>query len=404
MTALRGAVCWPLSPTEAVFLEDGVVDPALPAPRPATEDDPAPVEGLIVPAFADWHVHWVQTEIAGRGGESLLRWLERTTWPEEKRFADPEVCRAEAPRAVERMRRAGTLAGAAFASPHFDAASEFLRAAPPGFLCGPATMTFGNPSSLRRGLVESLRDLDRLADLHGARAMVSPRFALSCDETTLMALGDLARRRGLSVQTHLAENGDEVAAVRRMFPAARDYLDVYCRARLVGARTLLAHAIHVSDDELRRIASARAVVVHCPTSNLALGSGRMELERLRAFGVTWTLGTDVGAGPSLSLLDPIAAALSVHQGFAEVTATELFHRATLGPSVVLGGRIEERQRRCGDRPGALVMPITPPPKGALAEQVLRTLVEAWESGSPEATPSQVIPWETEPTPRDALSS
>jgi guanine deaminase len=394
VTALRGPVCWPLSPTEAVYLDDGVVAPDLPAPRPATEDDPPPARGVVVPAFADWHFHWVQRGIAGRGGDTLLAWLERTTWPEEKRFADPDVCRREAPDAVAALRGVGTLAGAAYASPHAESAAAFLDAAPRPFVCGPAVMTSGGPSALRRGLTETLHEIELLADRFGARVVVSPRFALSCDDTTLAALGALARRRGLAVQTHLAETGDEVAAVARAFPSARDYLDVYARAGLVGPRTLLGHAIHVSDGELARIAAARAAVVHCPTSNLALGSGRMEIERVRAHGVRWLLGTDVGAGPDLSMLDPIAAALSVHDGFADVTAVELFHRATLGPAAVLAGRTEVRQRTCGDRPGALVFPWDgPPPRsGTRPESVLRGLVEAGEGASGHA-PAAVVAWE-----------
>jgi guanine deaminase len=394
VTSVRGAVCWPLSPTEAVYIADGVVAPDLPAPRPATKDDPPPVAGVIVPAFADWHFHWVQRGIAGRGGQALLAWLERTTWPEEKRFADPEVCRREAPGAVAALRRVGTLAGAAYGSPHAESAASFLDAAPPGFVCGPAVMTTGGPSALRRGLAETLREIDALADRFGARVVVSPRFALSCDETTLAALGDLARRRGLAVQTHLAETGDEVAAVLRAFPSARDYLDVYGRAGLVGPRTLLGHAIHVGDDELARIAAAGAAVVHCPTSNLALGSGRMEIERVRAHGVRWLLGTDVGAGPDLSMLDPIAAALAVHDGFADVTAVELFHRATLGTEAVLGGRTEVRQRACGDRPGAFVLPWdgATPPAGTRPESVLRALVEA-RDGAPAQVPGAAVGWE-----------
>src|SRR6187455_2817599 len=154
---IRGAVCWPISPDEAVFMDDAVVAADLPAPRAATRDDPPPVTGLIVPAFADWHFHWVQLGIAGRGGDQLLAWLERTTWPEEKRFADPAVCRDEAPRAAERLRRAGTLAGASFGSPHAESAAAFLGATGDAFICGPAVMTTGGPSALRRGLVETLR-------------------------------------------------------------------------------------------------------------------------------------------------------------------------------------------------------------------------------------------------------
>ena len=391
---VRGTVCWPLSPTEAVYLADGVVDRELAAPRPATRDDPPPVDGVIVPAFADWHFHWVQRGIAGRGGQELLRWLHRTTWPEEKRFADADVCRREAPGAVAALRRAGTLAGAAYGSSHAESAAAFLGAAPASFLCGPSVMTTGGPPALRRGLADTLREIESLADRFGARVVVSPRFALSCDDTTLAALGELARRRGLAVQTHLAETGDEVAAVARAYPSARDYLDVYARAGLVGPRTLLGHAIHVSDDELTRIADAGAIVVHCPTSNLALGSGRMEVERVREHGVRWVLGSDVGAGPQLSMLDPIAAALAIHDGFAGVTAVELFHRATLGAEAVLGGRTELRQRTCGDRPGALVLPWDgPPPRpGTPPESVFRALVEAQE-GADGAAPLDALDWE-----------
>ena len=356
MTALRGIVCWPLSPTEAVFLEDGVVAPDLPAPRPATSDDPPPVDGVIVPGFADWHFHWVQLGIAGRGSEALLQWLERTTWPEETRFADPAVCRHEAPRAAATLHRAGTRAGAAYGSPHAASAAAFLDASPCSFLCGPAVMTTGGPSALRHDLAPALREIGALADRFGDRVVVSPRFALSCDDFTLASLGDLARRRGLPVQTHLAETGDEVAAVGRAFPTARDYLDVYARAGLVGPRTLLGHVIHVSDDELRRIAASEAIVVHCPTSNLALGSGRMELERLRAHGVRWTLGSDVGAGPDPSMLDVLGAGLTVHAGFADVSATELFHRATLGAAALFAGGSERRLARVGDRPEPIVLP------------------------------------------------
>jgi guanine deaminase len=72
-------------------------------------------------------------------------------------------------------------------------------------------------------------------------------------------------------------------------------------------------------------------IAHCPTSNEALGSGRMPLERLREHGVRWVLATDVGAGPHLSLLDVVRAFLQVHEGKAETTAAEALCRATAIP-------------------------------------------------------------------------
>jgi guanine deaminase len=199
-----------------------------------------------------------------------------------------------------------------------------------------------------------MAELEALRARFGTRLVVSPRFALSCDDRTLAALGAFAERHGLLVQTHLGENEDEVAGVRAQFPSARDYLDVYERAGLLGPRTLLGHVIHVSDDELRRIAVAKAVVVHCPTSNRALGSGRMPLERLRDAGVRWVLGSDVGAGPNFCMLDVISEALAQHTGLAPLTAAECLHRATLGRAAVAAGRTESNVP-CGARPGALVV-------------------------------------------------
>lgn len=356
---------WPLGPQSALCLADGVVDPACPEPRAARPGDPAPESGLILPAFADWHFHWVQMGIAGRHVDSagrtrpLLEWLTEVAWPEEARFADPGHSAAALPGALDALAAAGTAAGAAWASPHAGSASVFLSAAPAGFLCGPAVMTAGPPAGLARPLDVWLAELDELHRRHGGRLVVTPRFALSTDAAGLAALGAFARERGLVVQTHLAENEAEVRAVRARFPGASDYTDVYDRAGLLGPRTLLAHAVHVSDRELAAIAAAGSVVVHCPTSNAALGSGRMPLERLRAAGVRWVLGSDVGAGPALPMLDVMAAAADIHAAAGvSVSPSELLHRATLGPAAVLGGRTEDVVP-IADRAGALV--VDPPP-------------------------------------------
>jgi guanine deaminase len=273
-------------------------------------------------------------------------------------------------------------------------------------------MTSGDPPDLVRPLADAIADLERLHARFGDRLVVSPRFALSCDEATLAALGAFAAERGLLVQTHLSETPDEVAAVRTRFPGARDYLEVYERAGLVGPRTLLGHVIHVSDGELARIAAARAVVVHCPTSNRALGSGRMPLERLRAAGVKWVLGSDVGAGPSLCLLDAIAESLDAHAGAAPLDAAELLHRATVGHAALVAGRTEE-DLPCGGRPGAIVVrrPDAPPLRPGDAAALLERLVGGWRRDR-RLEVLRIVPWDDDArrdsrhsrqrTPRDSL--
>ncbi len=345
-----------------------MVEPGLREPRPARAGDPDPVEGVIVPAFADWHFHWVQAGIAGRADSDLLTWLRTVAWPEEVRLADPAARSDALDDALRQLADAGTLAGSAYGSPQLASAIEFLAAAPATFLCGPAVMTRGPPDELV-GPLPPAPEVPALRE----RFVVTPRFALSCTAEDLAELGRRAAAWGTVVQTHLSENPAEVAEVARRFSSARDYTDVYDRAGLLGPRTLLGHVIHVSDRELERIAAAGAIAVHCPTSNRALGSGRMPLERLREHGVRWTLGSDVGAGPHFCMLDVMAEALRQHAGFAPITSTELWHRASLSAIALFGGG-SERAVLCGERPGVLVVEE---PRGGASATAPETWIDAW---------------------------
>jgi guanine deaminase len=161
---------------------------------------------------------------------------------------------------------------------------------------------------------------------------VTPRFAPSCSPELLAGAGAAARDAGLRVQTHLAESPDELEAVRRQFPDAPDYLAVYERAALAGERSIFAHAIHLGEAEFGRLAGAGAAVACCPSSNAFLGGGTFPLSTARGSGVEIGLGSDVGAGPQLSLLDA-----SRHLAYLDrPPAEEILYRATLGGAHALG--------------------------------------------------------------------
>ena len=139
------------------------------------------------------------------------------------------------------------------------------------------------------------------------RYAFTPRFAVSCTAELLRESAALANHHGAYWQTHLSEDAGEIDEVGRLFPEARDYLDVYDRAGGVGERTIFAHAIHLSDREVARLVESRAGVAHSPASNLFLSSGMMPLgEYLRA-GVRIGLGSDVAAGPELSMFTVMRA-------------------------------------------------------------------------------------------------
>jgi guanine deaminase len=128
----------------------------------------------------------------------------------------------------------------------------------------------------------------------------------------------LAAWHGAYWQTHLSEDATEISEVARLFPEARDYLDVYDRAGGLGARTILAHAIHLSPREVVRLVESDARVAHCPASNLFLSSGMMPLAAYRAAGMRVGLGSDVAAGPEISIFSVMRAA-AVTQRVLELT-------------------------------------------------------------------------------------
>ena len=171
----------------------------------------------------------------------------------------------------------------------------------------------------------------------------SPRFAVSCSAEMMRRAGELARRYGARVQTHLAENFGEIARVRELFPEAQDYTDVYDRCGLLGDRTVLGHCLHLSDREVATLAERGAAVAHCPTANFFLNSGLLPLARLRAAGVRVGLGSDVGAGPEVNLWQVMRSAVETQKarsyyepGVELLTAAGAFHLATQGGAEALG--------------------------------------------------------------------
>src|SRR3954452_12410840 len=270
---------------------------------------------VLLPGMVDLHAHLPQVPNAGVGYSlDLLTWLDRVTFPTEQSWSDPAVAEALAPAIFESFARAGTTTVLAYGVVFEAAMDAAFRAAEANgirAILGKVMMDRGTydrviePSTI---LDRSLRQsADLIARWHGADAgrlgyAVTPRFAVSCTADMLRESAALAATTGTWWQTHVSEDAFEIAEVARLHPEAEDYVDVYDRAGGLGPRTVLAHAIHLSERELGRLVESGTHVAHCPASNLFIGAGVMPLARYRDAGLSLGLGSDVSGGPDASIL------------------------------------------------------------------------------------------------------
>jgi guanine deaminase len=300
---------------------------------------------LIAPGFIDTHVHYVQTGMIGSRGKPLLAWLDHHTYPAEQAFADAEHAGQMAAVFCDELLRNGTTSAAVFCAVYpqsvdalfAEAARRDMR-----LVAGKVLMDRNAPEPLRDTAQSGYDDSKALiARWHGrGRALyaVTPRFAITSTRAQLKAAGALLQEHpDVLMQTHIAENREEVARVRALYPERRNYLDVYDKYGLVGPRSLFAHGIHLDAAELHRCHQSGAALAHCPTSNLFLGSGLFALRDAKDAGIRVGIGTDIGAGTSFSLLKTLAAACDVAQLQARpIAPVEAFFLATLGGARALG--------------------------------------------------------------------
>jgi guanine deaminase len=293
---------------------------------PATADavDLRPM--LLLPGMIDLHAHLPQLPNAGLGGGlDLLTWLEVYIFPLERAF-DRAAADRLAPLAFRAFAAAGTttvvLYGAVF-EPSTDAAFSAAEAHGIRAVIGKVMMDrlrYDAHLPDAEVLETSLRQsADLIERWHGRddgrlRYAVTPRFAVSCTSDMLRESAALASRTGTYWQTHLAEDHREIGEVRRLFPEAIDYTDVYDRAGGLGANAILAHAVHLSDREISRLADSGTHVAHCPTSNLFLSSGAMPMARYLEAGLSIGLGSDVAGGPDLSIFGAMRAGAYTQNG------------------------------------------------------------------------------------------
>lgn len=304
---------------------------------------------LLMPGFIDTHIHYPQTDIIASHGAQLLDWLNTYTFPAERRFEDVAVARESAGFFCDELLRNGTTSALCFATVHPQSVDAIFEAAAERNMCmlaGKVMMDRHAPDFLTDTAESSYRDSKALIERwHGrGRALyaVTPRFAPTSSERQLELAGRLLEEHpGDYLQSHVAENRDEVAWVAELFPWARSYLDVYDHFGLLRPKAIYAHCIHLDAADRERMAASGAAMAFCPTSNLFLGSGLFDLEAAGAFGVKVGLATDVGGGTSFSMLQTLNEAYKVAQMAGQnLSPWRAFYLATLGSARAL--ELEQR--------------------------------------------------------------
>lgn len=311
------------------------LEPSLPDGTPIHDHS----GNLLVPGFIDTHIHFPQLDMIASFGEQLLDWLNKYTFPEEAKFADPEHAEECADFFIKELLRNGTTTALVYGTVHKESVEAlFAEAFRRGMriVAGKALMDRNVPESVRDTATSSDADnRELIKKWHGKGRLqyaVTPRFAPACSDEQMTLAGKLLEEiPDLLMHTHLSENVSEIDWVNELYPDAKGYLDAYAKFGLLTDRSVFAHCVHLESDEYQRMAEANAAISFCPTSNLFLGSGLFHLKEAEKYGVKVGMGTDVGAGTSFSLLQTMNEAYKVcHLKGDKLTPFKSFYLATLG--------------------------------------------------------------------------
>ena len=304
----------------------------------------------IAPGFVDMHIHYPQTDVIGSPAEGLLPWLEHYTFPHEKQFSEPPYAQEVTSFFLDELMRQGVTTALCFATAHPASVEVFMAEAQKRrlrMITGKVLQDRHSPDGLRdTDTALSLRQTEALIHRwHGLDRLgyaITPRFAPTSTDDQLRGAGEIAQQfPGVWIQSHVAENLDEIRWVHELFPQARSYLDVYDRAGLLRPRAVYAHCIHLDHSDRLRMAEVGATAAVSPTSNLFLGSGFFDYPASDAAGLRYGLASDVGGGTSFSPFHTMHAAYTVARQSMErngvsLSPEHLWWQHTAGAAAALG--------------------------------------------------------------------
>jgi 5-methylthioadenosine/S-adenosylhomocysteine deaminase len=323
--------------------------------------------GYLLPGFIQTHIHLCQTLFRGFADDlPLLDWLKRCVWPMEAAHTAATLA-ASARLASAELLLSGTTTVLTMETVHdTDVVFETLAATGLRAVVGKCMMDSddGVPPRLRERTLASIDESVALKkSWDGAangrlRAAFAPRFAVSCSRELLEAVAHLSRRDDALIHTHASENHDEIELVRRLSGGFSN-LEYLADTGLATRHLCAAHCVWVTDAEQELLAERDVKVLHCPGSNLKLGSGIAPVAAMRKRGISVSLGADGAAcNNRLDMFEEIRLAATlqaVKDAPGAVTARDAVFMATREGARALGMEAEIGSVEVGKRADLIVV-------------------------------------------------
>ena len=340
---------------------------------------------VVIPGFIQTHIHLCQTLFRGSADDlALIDWLKKRIWPMEAAHSAQSIAAAARLGVAELIKGGTTCALTMETVNHTREVFRVIEETGFRATVGKCMMDKGDevPPELHERTSDSIAEsISLLEEWHGKRNgriryCFAPRFAVSCTRSLLEAVARLARERGVMVHTHASENQTECQIVETE-TALRNivYLDT---VGLTGKHVALAHCVHLDDDEISILRQTGTNVVHCPSSNLKLGSGIAPVKRLLSEGISVSLGADGAAcNNRLDMFTEIRTAAllqKVLHGPEVLPARRALRMATIDGAKALGQEREIGSLEVGKKADLSIIQIgalhtTPEPRDLLSALV-----------------------------------
>jgi guanine deaminase len=301
-----------------------------------------------MPSFFDMHFHWVQDDVREMPKANLLEWLEKYTFPTEKKYQSKTYAKKKAKRFFSKLVSSGTLGGAVYSSIHGHALEYEFEEAVGDFIIGNVQMTMNSPKFLTQTSKDAIKLCDKYSKKYQEKYALTPRFAIATDPVTMKESAKIAKKNKSFIQTHLSENHGEIEFVNSLykeqmpgFKNVKNYTEIYKKVNVLGSKTIMGHGIHLSPEELKLLSHTGTAIAHCPTSNAplkekGLGSGLFDFKKVDRYKIPWALASDIGGGPFISMFDVMRSfVLQNKRAKIKATFVEALYRSTLAGASIL---------------------------------------------------------------------